>query len=536
MYITDASKQYKHKFSPCVLLVESYRDKLGKPRRRTILNLSKTPPAITQAVKLAVAGKTPVSLEEVTQPDNRSLGEVTILHRLAGKLGIINILKQKLGRHITALVLAMVINRVSEPRSRYGLREWLETNYLAEIVEVPLEQFHHNRLYEALKLLTNKQQEIEAELWGKTKQIEGGLRLILYDITSTYLEGQQCELAEYGYSRDKKRGKKQILVALVTTPTGRPVSVEVLRGNTADKSTLMSKVRQLKERFGLEEVIYVFDRGMRDEGKLGMLRSSEIAYITALTRGEVGDLVKEGVIQLGLFDQQMAEYREGNKRYIVCRSAQWQRNRKRREELLRKTEEGLEGLRRSVITGKVKDAVKIAKKAGWKVRRWKLGRYFNLKIQEGYFGYERRNEQLREAEELDWVYVLETTEQELEAQQIQEGYKNLAKVEEDFRELKSVLEVRPVNHRKEETVRGHVFVCFLALYLRKQLELLLQPLFEHQPEVTFSRVLTRLKEIRQSRLQAGEYQRMIVNQLDQLQQEILTTLKMRILPLQLPNL
>lgn len=355
MHIHNASKQYKNKYSECLLLQESYRDEYNIPRHRTILNLSKLPRSLTRVIIDAVKGKVLVDINQITQTDNRSLGEVTVFYRLAQRVGLVRILGEQLGKHIASLTLAMVINRVSLPKSRYALSEWLPTTFLPEILHTSLTHFHHNKLYEALVILTQHQRRIEDELFVKTREKENGLRLMLYDITSTYLEGEQCELAAYGYSRDKQSGKKQLIIGLVATPSGRPVTVEVLTGNTADKTTLLAKIEELRQRFNLTEVIYVFDRGMKDEQKLSLLRSNHFTYITALTRTEVETLAKAGVIQLGLFDEELAEYHQGERRYVICRSDQWERNRVRRENLLTKTEGELQKLKERVTQGKLKD-------------------------------------------------------------------------------------------------------------------------------------------------------------------------------------
>ena len=527
MFVRDASKRYGDKISPCKLLTESYRDGNGVPRHRTILNLSKLPENIANAIEQGASGKKVVSLEDITQEDNRSLGEITILKRLADRTGLSRILEKKLGRLVSGLVMAMVFNRISLPKAKYSVKDWLETNYLPELLKIGRDKFHHNRLYEALSVLAENQVEIEEGLWQETKQREKNLTLILYDISSTYLEGEQNDLAEYGYNRDGKKGKKQLVIALITTPQGRPVSIEVLPGNTADKATLIRKVEELKRRFGLKEVVYVFDRGMRDEKKLATLRSNNAKYITALTKKEIRQLIKKGApIQPGLFDKRnLVEYQTGNQRYIICKSDQATRSGKVREKLLGKTEEKLEMIKKNVLLGRRKDPVKIAAWAeGW-LKKWKMKKYFEVEIKEGHFNYHRRESLIQRDQKLDQLYVLETTEKSLSPEEVQRSYKNLSVVERDFRVIKSTLDIRPVHHRKEKTVRGHVFVCFLALYLRKELELQLQPLLEKH---TFSYLLTQLREIRQSKLVAGKYQTQILNRLKPLQKDTLSTLQMRV--------
>lgn len=530
MYIVDASKQYRYKFSPCKLLVKSYRDKQGIPRRQTILNLSKLPQKLARTIEQSVSGKTMVSLEEITQEDNRSLGEGVIFKRLADRLGLTKILQEKLGNLVAGLTFSMAVNRISCPKAKYSLREWVETTTLPEILKINLSDYHHNTLYEVLEILWENQSVIEEEMWEKTKETEKGLTLMLYDITSTYLEGEQNELAEYGYNRDGKKGKKQINIALVATPMGRPVAVEVLKGNITDKATLLGKINELKKRFQLEEVIYVFDRGMKDREKLNVLRIQKIKYLTALTKGEINNLIEKGApLQPSLFDEQdIAEYKTEDQRYIICKSDVATRSTRTREELLRRTEEKLEMVKRNVAKGNWKSVRVVAARSERWLQKWGMKKYFELEIEEGHFSCRRREELIAKAGKLDQFYVLETTDMKLSPKEIQQGYKNLAVVESDFRILKSYLEIRPVHHRKKATVKGHVFVCFLALYLRRELEIQLRPLLKDHP---FSYLLTQLREIRQSKLKAGEYETCLVNQLNPLQKKILAALRMRIFPL-----
>ena len=320
MFIIDVSKKYKNKTSACRLLVESYRDIHGVPRHKTLLNLTKVHPVFAQVIEDQVKGKTMVALSELKQTNNKSLGETAVLKKLSDSLQITRVLHKHLGKNHADRILAMAINRVSSPKARYSLNEWLETTYLSDLFKQKLSHFHYNHLYTALFALSQKQKEIEKDLFTVTAKLESGMTMMLYDITSTYLEGEENELAAFGYNRDGKKGKKQIVVSLVVTPKGRPVCVDVLSGNTADKSTLITKITELKTRFTIKEIIYVFDRGMKDAKKLELLRTSRIEYITALNRNEIEKLAAQGApLQMGLFDKtNLMEYTLGNRRFILC--------------------------------------------------------------------------------------------------------------------------------------------------------------------------------------------------------------------------
>lgn len=530
MFIINVSKKYKNKTSDCRLLVESFRDENGKPRHRTILNLSKVNPVLARVIENQVKGKTMVAMEELKQTDNKSLGEIAILKKFSDSLRITAILQKHLGKDHADRILAMAINRVSLPKARYSLCEWLETTCLPDLLGRKLSHFHYNQLYASLFVLEKKQQEIEKDLFTTTAKLESGMTLMLYDITSTYLEGEENELGFFGYNRDGKKGKKQIVVSLVVTPKGRPVSVEILKGNTADKSTLLAKIDDLQKRFGVKDIIYVFDRGMKDEKKLETLRGSQIEYITALNRKEIEALIEKGApVQPGLFDKtNLLEYTIENRRFILCKSDTREKSQKTREALLLKTEEKLESIEQQVANKKLKDAVKISAKVAKWINKWSMKKYFNCRIEKGLFTFERNDKAITQSILLDQLYVLETTDKKLSKEAVQAGYKNLKEVEDSFRTIKSSLEIRPVNHRKEETTKGHVIVCFLAYYLKKEIELSLKPLLSRH---TFSSLLTNLREIHQSVITASPHSVTLINELTPLQTEILSTLHMRLSPI-----
>ena len=539
MYITDAGKQYKNKYSSCKLLQRSYRDKDGKVKKQTILNLSKLPTAIADAIEKVVTNKktnkTPTYLEDIKSESSKSLGEVEVLLKLAKNIGLFSVLKKELDKQFFPLVMAMVINRISSPTSKYSLTEWLETNYLPELLKTDLKNFHHNRLYEALEELDTKLEKIEQLLFKQTLTRENNLNLILYDITSSYVEGEQNELAAYGYNRDGKKGKKQIVIGLITTLQGRPVSIEVLTGNTADKTTLLSRIESLKTKFGLKQVIYTFDRGMKDEPKLLKLDQQHIKYLTALNKREIKKLCQDNQsIQPGLFDEKIAEVQVNNKRYVFCKSDQAARSHHHREELLQKTTEKLQLIQKG-ITKKLKDPQKIARVEKW-VNRWNMGKYINISYTPTSFTFSLDQEKINQAQLLDKVYVLVTTasNKELTTQQVQHSYKNLNTIENNFRLLKSSLDIRPIYHRKKETVKAHIFICFLSLYLQKELEILTKNLCLEQ-KMTFSYLLTQLREIRQTQLitelDNNKFEVPILTQLTDIQHKILEVLKMRIKPL-----
>jgi hypothetical protein len=472
---------------PAVLLRESSREG-GKIRKRTLANLSALPPEAIEVLRRVLKGEKLLSAEESVRIElSLPYGHV------AAVLGTIRRLKldQMLGTKRSPerdRVLAMVVARVLAPDSKLatarGLGPGEESAFAALADALSLEPVSADSLYRALDWLVERQPAIEARLAAKHLR-EG--TLLLYDVTSTYLEGRHCPLAAHGYSRDGKPGKMQLVFGLLTTPDGCPVAVEVFAGNTADPATLASAVSKTRERFGLKRVVWVADRGLLTNARIeAELRpDADFGWITALRAPAVQALRDEGVLQLSLFDQHdLAEIRSSDfpgERLVACRNPLLGAERARkREALLVSTEKELEKIAKAVTRERrpLRGQGAIGVRVGRVLGRFKMAKHFRYEITDAGFRFERDPERIDDEAALDGVYVIRTTvpKEEMTAEAAVEAYKSLSQVERAFRSSKTDLDVRPLHHHTEPRVRAHIFLCMLAYYVEWHLRCSLAPL------------------------------------------------------------
>jgi hypothetical protein len=470
---------------PAVLLRESSREG-GKIRKRTLANLSALPPEAVEMLRRVLKGEKLVGAEESLRVER----SVPYGH-VAAVLGTIRRLKldQVLGTKRSPerdRVLAMVVARVLAPDSKLATARGLgeESAFSALADALSLESVSEDSLYRSLDWLVERQPAIEARLAAKHLQ-EG--TLLLYDVSSTYLEGRHCPLAAHGYSRDGKPGKMQLVFGLLTTPEGCPVAVEVFAGNTADPATLASAVKKVRERFGLKRVVWVADRGLLTNARIeAELRpDADFGWITALRAPAVQALREEGVLQLSLFDQHdLAEIRSSafpGERLVACRNPLLGAERARkREALLVATEKELEKITRAVAWERrpLRGQDTIGVRVGRVLGRFKMAKHFRYEITDTAFRFERDPERIEDEAALDGIYVIRTTvpKEEMTAEAAVEAYKNLSQVERAFRSTKTDLDIRPLHHHTEPRVRAHVFLCMLAYYVEWHLRRSLAPL------------------------------------------------------------
>jgi hypothetical protein len=470
---------------PAVLLRESSREG-GKIRKRTLANLSALPPDAVEVLRRALKGEKLVAAEESVRVEHSApYGHVAAVLGTIRRLRLDQVLGTKRSPERDR-VLAMVVARVLAPDSKLatarGLGEEGAFSALADVLG--LDAVSPDSLYQALDWLVERQPAIEARL--AARHLKEGT-LLLYDVTSTYLEGRRCPLAAHGYSRDGKPGKMQLVFGLLTTAEGCPVAVEVFAGNTADPATLASAVAKARERFGLKRVVWVADRGLLTNARIeAELRpDADFGWITALRAPAVQSLYAEGVLQLSLFDEQdLAEIRSSafpGERLVACRNPQLGAERARkRDALLRATEKELEKIVKAAARERrpLRDRDKIALRVGRVLGRFKMGKHFRLEITDTSFGFERDPERIEDEARLDGIYVIRTTvpKEEMAAEAAVAAYKGLSQVERAFRSAKTDLDVRPLHHHTEPRVRAHVFLCMLAYYVEWHLRRSLAPL------------------------------------------------------------
>ncbi len=460
---------------PAILLRESYRQG-GKVRKRTLANLSKWPSQLIEGLRVLLRGGSAVAQFQ----DCFEIVRSTPHGHVAAVLATLR--RLKLDRLIASRrsperdrVVAMIVARILTPASKLATARMLHAETFAHSLAqmLDIDNADEEALYGAMDWLGERQVKIEQRL--AELHVEHG-SLVLYDLSSTYFEGRQCPLAKRGYSRDGKRGTLQIVFGLLCNREGCPLAIEVFDGNSADPSTLQAQVDKLKQRFALERVVLVGDRGMITAARVTKtVRPAGFDWITALRAPAIRQLVEAGALQLSLFDEQdIAEITSSaypGERLIVCFNPLLAAERARkREELLAATERELDKI--VAATQRAKRALrgedKIGLRLGRVVNKFKVAKHVVLDIGSEHFTYQRNPARIEAEAALDAIYVIRTSvpESDMDAQQTVRAYKDLAHVERAFRSLKSVdLKIRPIYHHLAERVRAHVFLCMLAYYV-----------------------------------------------------------------------
>ena len=470
------------------LLRRSYRKPDGKVGKQTLANLSMLPPAAVDAVEAVLKGKTLIDAEAALQV-SRSLphGHVALTHAMATRLGLAALLGPACRER--DLAYALILSRVVRPRSKLSTRAWWTDTTLG--VDLGVAGASRNKVYAAMDWLVDRQDAIEAGLAGR-HLTEGGMAM--FDLSSSWVEGGRCELAARGYSRDGKKGTLQIEYGLLTDPEGRPVAIRVFPGNTADPAAFVEAVELVREKFGLRELTLVGDRGMITSARIDALRElGGLGWITCLRAPAIAKLAAEdGPLQLSLFDaQDLAEISHPDypgERLIACRNPVLADERARkREALLTATETALAPLSAAVAAGRLRGADRIGVKVGKMINKYKVAKHFTTAITDTSFTLTRLSDQIAAEAALDGIYVLRTPlpAAKLDAPATIEAYKNLSRLERDFRSLKTTdLDLRPIHHYLSDRVRGHVLICMLACYLTWHLRAALAELTytdEHPP-------------------------------------------------------
>ena len=472
------SRQKSGEYSS-VLVRQTYREG-GKVKHRTLANLSKLPTAAVDAVRAILRGDQVGPLAESFEI-LRSLphGDVLAVLGMLRQLGLDKFIAAR-PRRERELSVAMIASRLLDPGSKLAtVRGWQNSTLASEL---GVEDANEDELYSAMDWLLQAQPKVESKL-AERHLSEGGL--VLYDLTSVYLEGSKCELAKRGYSRDGKRGLPQIEFGLLTDREGCPVAVDVFEGNMADPNTVAAQVDKLKNRFGITEVVLVGDRGMLTSARIEALKEvGGIGWISALRSTQIEALVNSGDIQLGLFDQrnlvEISSPKFPGERLVVCKNPALAQDRARkREELLLATERELDKVVEAARAGRLKGKDAIGLRVGKVLGGYKVGKHFQFDIADDRFSYQRDVAGITAEAALDGLYVIRSSvsADKLGAQELVRSYKLLAGVERAFKTMKSVdLQVRPVHHRLADRVRAHIFICMLAYYVRWHLERAWAPL------------------------------------------------------------
>lgn len=471
MHVAKISRRHGDREYNSYLVRRSIREG-RRVRHETVANVSGLPADAIEALTLALKGVALVPAGEAFEiVASRKHGHVEAVLEAASRLGLARLLDREPCRE-RDLCVAMIAGRVLDGGSKLACTRQLHACTLGE--ELGVEGAVHDDLYAAMDWLLGRQQQVEQRL--ARRHLKRG-ELALYDVSSSYFEGRTCPLARFGYDHGTgKRGRMQVEYGLLCDSDGRPVAIEAFEGSLKDAKTLPSQVKKIEQRFGLSRVIVVTDRGIGTKENVTLLsETAEFGFITALKAPQVRKLVKEGAVQLSMFDElNLAEIAceklYPGQRLVLCRNPLMAAERARkRQDLLAGTEKDLGEIKRRVDAGTLQGEAEIGLAVGAVVNHYKVKKHFQVNITDDTFTYERKHEQIVQEQELDGIYVIRAgriTPEELAAAGLVRAYKQLKEAEKGFGGMKGPVEVRPIHHRLEDRVRSHLLICMLAEYVR----------------------------------------------------------------------
>jgi len=454
--------------TPTVLLRESYREG-SKVCKRTLANLSSLSASQVQMIRSSLRG-------DVLQPIDQTFeitasaahGHVQAVCLAMQRLGFACLLASKPCRE-RDLVAAMVASRILCPATKLATTRLWNLSTLAQ--EFGVSDATEDDLYAAMDWLLAGQDRIQKKLAARHLKDDA---LVLYDLSSSYFEGNCCPLAKLGYSRDGKRGTLQVNYGLLTDDRGCPVAISVHEGNASDSTTFMPQVTRLREEFSIKRMVMVGDRGMISQKAIdAMSKDTDVAWITALRSSAIRTLVAQGAVQMGLFDErnllEISSPDFPGERLVACRNPELAKLRGHtRDDLLAATERSLQKIKVRVEAGKLIGQDQIGVAVGKVVNQYKVAKHFELLIADDSFTFTRKSDSIAAEAALDGLYIIRTSVKSarMDAPTCVRTYKSLAQVERAFRSIKTMdLKVRPIHHRLEGRVRAHIFLCMLAYYV-----------------------------------------------------------------------
>jgi hypothetical protein len=476
VHVATVTKTHNGKVYTSVLLRRTYRED-GKVKHETLGNLSDLPPDVIEFIRGRLSGELDEGSPRGPFEILRSLphGNVTAVLQTARSIGLDQLLASRPCRE-RDLILALVVSRVISPGSKLsasaGLKGETAQSTLAQDLGLGSVEVHE--LYAAMDWLLARQTRIENKL--AKKHLKGGM-LVLFDVSSSYYTGRKSSLVAHGYSRDHRGDRPQIVYGLLCDPEGRPIAVEVFPGNTGDPVTFTRIVSRVRNRFQVDRVVFVGDRGMITSARINEdLRGVDgLDWISALRSDGIRKLIKGGLVQRSLFDERdLAEITSTDfpgERLVVCRNPQLAEERSRkRDQLLQATEKQLESIRQATLRGTrpLRDKKEIGLRVGKVINKFKMEKHFVLTITESKFDFQRNEEKINAERLLDGLYVVRTSvpQKTMNSERVVETYKSLSHVERAFRCLKTTdLQIRPIYHHKDERIRAHVFICMLSYYV-----------------------------------------------------------------------
>ena len=454
------------KSRPAVLLRESRREG-SKTHKHTVANISHWDEARIEALKLTLAGKWDGLKPDDKKPDvpesGPIFGTLSALDQVASSIG----LWQVLGNSRNAkLIKFLILARIAHQGSRLSAVRWAKNHAVHEVLG--LASFDEDDLYAAMDWLAKEQATIEDKLFEMhVKKVGHPPALVLYDVTSSYLEGELNELAARGYNRDGKRGKLQIVIGLLTAPDGEPLAIEVFKGNTGDPKTVDAQIIKLVERFKVKEIVFVGDRGMVKAKGKETLHQHSYRYITALTDPQIRKLLKTNVLQRGLFDERIAEVQADDRRYVMYRDDSTRtKEMHRRDDKIRSLKIQVEKKNATLAKGKRAKPEKALRAMEQWAKKYRVASFVRLTLGDRVLAFDIDAAAMEESALLDGCYVLDTdvAQNVMTKEDVNARYRDLQKVERDFRTMKTgLLELRPIFVRKAQRTRAHAFVSMLGL-------------------------------------------------------------------------
>jgi len=515
MYIKSSTRNKDGKKYVSHYLVEGYRDKTdGKVKHRNIANLSKLPPKEILLLKKSLSGAN-LSSENFLKDENiqiittKQFGNVAVMENIFDAT-----FKNILGKQYYSIIKAIVINKIFEPKSKNALPNWLRQ------VDLNCKYTNRNDLYDSLDYLEENQILIEQKLLKKKQK----LSLLLYDITSTYFEGKgDKNICKYGYSRDHRSDRVQVNIGLVCDESGTPVCVEIIAGNISDKQTIEGKINQLKEKFDIKDIIFVFDRGMKSQTNLEFIKSSGYEYITCLSHAQLKDkALHNQPIQKSIFDKtNLAEFEiqedSITKKYVLCQNPHKEiTDRKDRIKLIEKTEAKLQNI---CNLKKEYQDIQIQDKVSRVINHYSCEKYIEYSISKGKLKFARNAQVIENDQKYDGFYMVESTNVKSKGETLVTSYKSLQLVERAFDDVKNLIEIRPVFHYTEKRIKGHIFSCFLSYYVLHKFR---EKVKEFLQEYTLDELFTELKLVQKSYLRINSVLIEKLNNLSELQTHLLT--------------
>ena len=449
----------------CYEIAESYRPGKGKyPRTRTLANITHLPMDLINKISLFLKSPTAfVSIDPCSFFKSSFIfGPIVFLYLFMKKIKMIEALSVIPGKS-RVLLLGVILNRILEPRSKLGSVSWVKRTVFPFLFGINKNRLVVNQVYKAMDILYKKQGEVLDRFFQSNK---GESVLLLYDITSVFFEGAGPEgLARYGYSRDGRPDNPQVLICLCLNEEKLPIYFDILEGNIQDKKTVIPLIEKLREKFSLTQSIFVGDRGMVTVENLKFLEKEGLDYIVALTHNQARKLIMEKDVQPELFDKEipLTIYTEEKKKYVLCGS----RYRKEHDSLLlshllEKGKKALEDVARMVETGRLKEPTKVIRRAQKKLTESGCENFYDFTYKDGDFQIIEKTSFIQKAQALCGYYILQTTKVDLVDKEVETHYKQLKFVEDAFRQLKDLVEIRPIFHWKERRVKTHIFLCILA--------------------------------------------------------------------------